>query len=189
MEIKFNNAFEFKIALEAGKIETPQFVHLKEYENKQSEISNYLINLGVHYGQTLQRDFAMFNFISLNDYNIPTQLQYVANVAYEEVFDSLQANTDKNRDNHTPASRRNLDMYDFITPNIKMHKRTGELYLVGMIISKKIITPGIYKERNSKDKTLVKNILTKNFASHKYRQYFLSKITSITINGNKMSVE
>ncbi len=189
MEIKFNNAFEFLIALEAGKIELPQFVALHNYENKQGAVSNYLLNLGVHYGRTLERDLVMFNFLSINDYDIPANLQYVAQEAYDEVHHSLMSNTDKNIDNHTPMSRIKIEEYDHPSANIKVHKQTGVIYLTGMIVSKKVLVEGEYKERQSKDKTKVKNILTKNFSSNNYRQFFIHKITSIKINGKHMTIE
>ena len=188
MEITFKNVEEFKIALEAGKIKTPQFISIRNYENQKHEVSNYLLNLGVHYGRVLQKDLAVFNFMNPSDFVLPERLEYIRNEAYEEALSSLTANTDKNVDNRTPASRRNLENFETVTPNIKVLKRTGEMYLVGMIIRKTLITPGVYKERKSKDMTIAKAIMTKHFESNNYRMFFLSKITSIKINGVNMVI-
>ena len=120
--IKFNNLQEFLIALEAGKIETPQFVSLRRYKNKNGEVSNYLINLGTHYGKTLQEDLATLNFLTADDFNFPAVAEPLKYDAYDNVHATLTANTDKNKNNHTPASLRNSELYKTITPNIKKHK-------------------------------------------------------------------
>ena len=176
MEIKFNNSFEFKIALEAGKITTPKFINLVNYKSKNEEVADHLLNLGVHYGKTLEKDLTRFSFLSIEDFNISDELMPYANEAYNEKLESLQANTDKNRDNHTPASRRNLDLYETITPNIKMHKENGNLYLVGFSVRKTVKVPGVYKKVNHKPKTLVKMEMDKALSSPKYRMYFLNQI-------------
>jgi hypothetical protein len=188
MSIKFNNTHEFKVALEAGKIETPRFVNISHYENDNNEIASHLVNLGIHYGKALYDDYVLFSFMSIDDFDIPDELKYIAPKAYSEKINSLRKNSDTNRDNHTMASRRNLEMYETITPNIKRHKETGALYLVGLTVRKKVHTPGVYRNRKHQDKTKVKMIFDKVLRTSKYRMYHLEKIHSITINGNRMTI-
>jgi hypothetical protein len=192
-EIKFKNVHEFKLAIEAGKITTPQFVSIRQYETNQGEIANYLINLGQHYGKSLMADFALLCFLSPEDFDVPSEYESSRPEAYDELYTSMCANVDENKNNHTPASRAQSDLYITITPNIKMHKETGELYLNGFLIRKKVIQPAPPQPpKRSRKKNPVKQakkFMTSIFKTSKYRTFKVSKITNIKINGNELILE
>ena len=136
-------------------------------------------------------DLVTLQFLSTDDFNFgnDTEAYELRNEAYNILVEKLIKNTDKNVNNRTPASRRNLELYEYITPNIKMHKETGELYLVGMVIRKTVVEPIERKPKNSKPLTRAKDTITRIYKSGKIRQFFLSKITSIKINGNELIIE
>jgi hypothetical protein len=189
MEIKFDNINEFKAALEAGKITKPRFVSIRNYQNKNDEVSNYLINLGINYKDLQREDLALLSFLSSEDFNFPTIAQPFANDAYNELIESLIKNIDKDIENHTTMSKAQLDTYTTIAPNVKIHNETEEIYITGYIIRKTIITPGNYKARNKRPKTIAKDTIRKVFKASQYRQFILKKIGTIRLNGLELIIE
>jgi hypothetical protein len=194
MEIKFNNLHELKIAIEASKIEIPQFTSIREYENDYGQVSNYLVNLGQHYGKTLMADFTLLKFLSPEDFSrVPDQYKPYRGDAYNELLTSMRANTDKNKDNHTPASKAQTDAYEFITPNVKVHKVNEQVYITGFIIRKTILqeAPPQPPKRTRKKNPVkqAKKYMQQEFRTSTYRTFKLSKIKSIKINGQELILE
>lgn len=189
MEITFNNLTELTIAFEAGKIETPQFVSIREYTNKLNETSNYLINLGTNYHNAKLADNALLHFLDADDFEVADEIKPFMNQALEALRDASTKNLSNNIEDHTIMSKAQIDMYETLLPNIKIHKEKEIIYLFGMQIKKTVITPGEYKTVKSRPLTIAKNAIRKQFATGKYRQFYLSEIKNIKINGKEIIFE
>jgi hypothetical protein len=189
MEFTFNNAEELRAAFEAGKIEHPRFVSIRNYENKQGEIANYLINLGVSYEHLLQEDLIVLSFLSPQDFDFPANVEPHSSDAYDELIKSLEKNVSNDKSEHTKMSQVQSDTYSKLVPNVKYHNETGQIYIVGLLVKKTIIRPGNYKQVNSRPKTIAKNIMRKTLKSTKYRQFILSNINTMRINGKELILE
>ena len=188
-EIKFNNTDELKVAIELGKIETPRFVSIRHYENKNNEISNYLFNCGVSYKKLLEEDLVIMSFLSPNDFDLNEQEMTVAEQAYNELINSLRKNTSDNIDDHTTMSKAMLNTFEYVAPNIKKHIETGDLYITGLLIKKTVIQAGQYPTRNSRLKTIVKNKMKKIFKTSKYRTFILKNVDTIRLNGKEIIID
>lgn len=189
MDITFKTVHELKVAVEAGQIEKPTFISIRNYTNKHGEVSNYLINLGTNYHNAQLTDLAMLQFVTPEAFDIPEDLQEHAQPAYDAILSSARKNASEDKEDRTMMSQAQSDAYDTILPNIKIHKEKETLYLFGMLIRKTVITPGTYPTVNSRPLTKAKNIIRKELATGKYRQFFLEGINNIKINGKELIVE
>ena len=190
MEIKFNNVHELKIAHEAGQIEVPRFVGIRNYCNKRDETSNYLINCGIAYRSLLESDAAFINFVDLAVFDFATNIDdETATTAFDEIRQSINQNISDNIEHHSTMSRVQLELYDTILPNIKVHKQTGVTYLTGYVVNKQIIRAGNYPTVNSRPKTIAKNTIKRQLRTSKYRQFLLHNIGEIRLNGNTLQLQ
>jgi hypothetical protein len=75
---------------------------------------------------------------------------------------------------------------------VKMHIESGKLYLMGFVLSKKVLKKKKdYPVRNSKPETIIKNkLIAKYSRSAKFRQYAISldTIHSVSYKGNKVVI-
>jgi hypothetical protein len=189
MEIKFNNINEFKAALEAGKITSPRFISIRNYENKAGEISNYILNLGIKHIDLIKRDLVFLNFMNHNDFEMPTIAKAHSEIAYEELIKSLEKNSSNNIEEHTTMSQAMINTFTQIAPNVKIHNETGDIYITGYIIRKTVITPGNYPTRNKRAKTIAKDAMRKFFRTSKHRTFILKNITNLRLNGKELVIE
>ena len=190
MEIKFNNVHELKIAHEAGQIEVPRFVGIRNYCNQRDEISNYLINCGIAYRSLLESDAAFINFVDLSVFDFATNIDdETATTAFDEIRQSINQNISDNIEHHSTMSRVQLKLYDTILPNIKVHKQTGVTYLTGYVVNKQIIRAGHYPTVNSRPKTIAKNTIKRQLRTSKYRQFLVHNIGEIRLNGNTLQLQ
>lgn len=189
MDITFKTVHELKVAVEAGQIEKPTFISVRNYTNKHGEVSNYLINLGTNYHNAQLTDLAMLQFVTEDAFDMSDELKPFAKEAYDAILSSARKNASEDMEDHTMMSITQREMYDTILPNIKIHKEKETLYLFGMLIRKTVITPGVYKTVNSRPLTKAKNVIRKELSTGKYRQLFLEGIHNIKINGKELIIE
>jgi len=188
--ITFNNIQELKVAYEAGTITTPQFVSIRNYRNQHGEVSNYLINLGVSYKKVVERDLMLMQFVDVNSFEFDSNIpQNVRERAFNELLESLSANSKDSIDQHTNASSSQIELYNKVIQNVKQHIHNEMLYLHGMLIKKTVVTPGEYPQRNKRILTRAKDTIRRVLSTSKYRHFFLSNITNIKINGKELILE
>jgi hypothetical protein len=148
------------------------FVSVKGYENKQNEISNQLINVGVSYENAKAKDVETLANLDVTtlDTDIDTKLLIEAKVA---LIKSLIA-PDKAR------SEGQKNGYETLAKGIRVHKETRKLLVYGYIVSKDVIQKGTYKKVNSRPLTIAKNYLRKHYMkSAKFRQFYIEMSDSI----------
>lgn len=161
-----------------------RFVAFKGYENKQGEISNITVNIGVSYDNAKERDTEKLrnadNFAHLKFEGVA-----VASCAEQARIALLEANIKPS----VEKSQAQKDAYEVIIPKIlKVHKETGTLFVFGFVHAKEVVKEGVYKEVNSSNLTIAKNIIRKALDAPKYRQYDIEKIGMVRINGETIEL-
>ena len=148
------------------------FVSVKGYENKQNEISNQLINVGVSYENAKAKDVETLANLDVTtlDTDIDTKLLIEAKVALiKSLITPNQARSQAQKDN-----------YETISEGIRVHKETRKLLVYGYIVSKEVVQKGTYKKVNSRPLTIAKNYLRKHYMkSAKFRQFYIEMSDSI----------
>jgi hypothetical protein len=156
-----------------------KFVAFKGYENKQGEISDITVNIGVSYGNAKERDTEKLRNAS-NFSHLKFEGLTVASYAEQARIALLEANIMPS----VTKSQAQKDAYEVIVPNIlKVHKETGALFVFGFVHSKTVVKEGEYKAVNSSPLTIAKNVIKKALDASKYRQYDIQKIGMVRING------
>lgn len=154
----------------------PTFVSVKGYENKQGEISNYVINLGFDYGKMVDRDIQKLENASFED-----ELLEKARV-------TLLKRLLKNKDPKTQSnqSKGQQDAYYNPCKGLKFHIESGTFYFFGQKIRKKVLRAVEYKPKNSRPLTIAQNKVKKelNLSSHKLRQFKVQKCLNVVFRGD-----
>lgn len=166
---------------EAAKVGTAKFVHVRNYKNQQGEVSNYLINLGMSFSEQRQKDVIKLLAVSYEG---------TKEIARRELLASKDDNTkDETR---TVASQAQIDAYETLCNNVRIHKATFELHLSAFLVKKTVIEAIQYKTVNSAEKTLAKKAIEKelDLATAKYRTFKFSNMdqTVISINGDQIEI-
>ncbi len=156
------------------------FVHVKNYKNKQNEVSNNLINVGMSYENAKVKDIEFLE-------NLPTDLTFKSTPELiEEARKTLIAAfiaPDKAR------SEGQIDAYERIINGLKVHKETGVLYLYGYRQKKEVIAAGEAKKPvNSAPLTIAKDELRKHLRTGKFTQYALEVGNDIKANGETLEL-
>lgn len=164
----------FDLLMNLAKARGTQFISVRGYENKEGEISNYVLNLGSKYENAKKKDIAKLE-AKLAKGNFESELQ---KQAIEELLASLK-NPNEN------MSKGQTDSYVTIEgfPMLRKHVVTNDLYIFGQKISKKVVVPVEYKPVNSRPLTIEKNKVRKELSTSKLRLIKLGKEDQIAING------
>lgn len=141
-------------------VKSARFVSINGYENKNGEISNYVINLNVSLEKLKERDINLLQSLELDG---------VSETARQELLDSFIKN--RSKETATNQSKGQIDAYTHLSKNIKFHNTTREVFITGMLVQKYIIKKGTYKEVKSAEKTIAKNKIKKHLRSAKYRTF------------------
>ena len=157
----------------------PTFVAIQGYTNDSAgETANYVINVGVSYEKARERTIT-----KLNDYLALPGLTDMYQLAASELLNSAVKNA--NPETATAASIAQKDAYTHLGRNIKIHKETGDLFLTGFVVGKKVLVAGTYKEVKSAEKTIAKKKIAKDLKlpTDKRRNFKFTKLVSVKMQG------
>jgi hypothetical protein len=176
------------LVLTAKTIKGTSFVGIRNYENKQLEISNQTILVGITYENCLVHDF---NALKESKETVFAELSKkypiaLIELAFAKVYDSLEKRLssedvkEKLRlENDTTIARSDaqINAYTRISKGIKIHKESDKLHVFGLVIKKTVIKAIEYKKVNSSDLTIAQNIIKKlcNFKQNKYHTFIFDK--------------
>lgn len=141
---------------------------VKEYTNNWNEISNFGIVFHIDYEEALRRSHKKVSTYVATD--------ILHKEAKRLVLSSLTSRLDAFR---VPLEERDHPYVHFKDANgayikgIKAHQETGDLYLFGLLVSKKILVPAKYKPTNSSQLTLAKDRIENGTPVSKFRQFKL----------------
>ena len=171
------------------------FIAIKNYSNKYGEIADLVVNANVSIHNAKEKDLQTLKSLTDKD------LQDIANetslpletlqVALAEMIASAEKNLSADMNEHTNQSKAQAEAYIHLTPSVKMHKDTMNVFVSGFINNKKVIVEGEYPQRKKREKTLCKDAIGKHVGlrMNKYRQYNIGNIDQINITGETLTLK
>ncbi len=177
-----------KLVVTAKTIKGTSFVGVRDYENKQGEVSNYTINAGISYLNVLKHDYQSLIDKQADVYAVLNKNYPIAVIdeAYKQVLTSLEKRLsdeetkDKLRAEGVKTiaqSDAQINAYVNIAKGVKLHKDTLQLHVFGLVVKKTVLVPTEYKATKSRELTIVKNKIEKlcDFKQSKYRTFIFNK--------------
>jgi hypothetical protein len=156
------------------------FLTLKGYRNEASEIADFSIAFHMSYRSALEKSKAILQGLALS------------NDLEKQARDELIASFDKSLTNmaQTPIEeiddgyQRFFDEEGSYIKGVKLHVATDTLHLYGLVVHKRVMMPGMYKQTNRKPLTIAKDKLRYLTPCGKFRSF---KITPSNVD--RISVE
>ncbi len=146
------------------------------------ELAKVTIVLGASTESLYKRDLAALEIIH------PT-LTGLELEACAKIMASRRESLEKGIGNNSAYTNADTYVYPVGLSGIRVHKETGALYVNGLIVDKKVIEPGTYKEVKSRPLTLARNAIEKNLPSSKYRMYTLPNVLRAALNGEVLEFD
>ena len=183
---------DVKIIVAVKNIRGTSFVGVRNYANKEGEISNQTFLVGITYENVLKADFdalKAFNVETLAGEKLPLQ---VLTEAYNELILSLEKRLSNpetkaallaENDPTMVRSKAQVDAYDTICKGVRA--KDGILYVYGLMVRKTVLQPIEYKPTNSSLKTVAKNAIKKaaNLKELKFKNFKLGEKETLKITG------
>ena len=177
-----------KLLVAAKTIKGTSFIGIRNYENKQGEISNQTIIAGITYENCLINDFKVLRenkdkVFDILQKNYSTEL---VETAYNNVYVSLEKRLSSDEvkealrqqnDKTIGLSDAQKDAYIHLTKGVKLHIETMQIHVFGLVVKKTVIKPIEYKETKSRELTIIQNKIKKvcEFKQDKYRNFIFEK--------------
>lgn len=160
------------------------FVSVKNYTNKQGEVSNNLINIGIKYENAKKKDIAFLNELNIEkavkEFGLKSELSLLEQAKKDLMVAFIKP--DQNR------SQGQINAYTTIFEGVKVHNETGVLYIYGYREKKEVLVKGEYKSVNSSALTIAKNELRSLLKTNKYTQYALEVGNTLKLNGETLEL-
>jgi hypothetical protein len=152
---------------ELGKLRSSStFLTLKGYRNEHGEVADYSIVFNMSYKNALTKSLmTLESFIPNNANEVKARL---------ELIESFKTSLSKPVYPVEEPDETYSKFYDDDgTPikGVKLHNESDTLYLYGLIVHKKVIMQGSYKEKNKRELTIAKDKLRKLTPLGKFRQF------------------
>jgi len=177
-----------QLILAAKTIKGTSFIGIRNYANKQGEVSNQTIIAGITYENCLINDFKVLQESKDKVFGI-LQKDYsteLVETAYNNVYVSLEKRLSSDEvkealrqqnDKTIGLSDAQKDAYIHLTKGVKLHIETMQIHVFGLVVKKTVIKPIEYKETKSRDLTLAQNKIKKlcEFKQDKYRNFIFDK--------------
>jgi hypothetical protein len=158
------------------------FFGLRNYQNKQLETSNYLINLGIDYEDQKNKDIQYLRTLDITKQTFNSPLTLIEQ-ARQELINSFIA-PDENRSN----GQKNA--FTHICKGLKIHNESGLLYIYGYLVNKTVITKGEPKKAvNSRPLTIAKDELRKELKTGKFVSFIVSVGNTIKVSGETLEID
>lgn len=171
------------------------FVSINNYLAKTSgEVANHTVNINVSVKNAKLNDLQTLKNCTESDLNNISKLSNlsldVLKTALAEMLTSAEKNLSEKIEDRTAQSQAQTDTYFHITPAIKIHKDTFDIYIFGQTIKKDVLVSGEFKTVNSSAKTLAKKAITKHLdlRAGKFREYCLGNIDTLKIAGTTFQI-
>ena len=172
-------------------IKGTSFVGVREYQNKEGEVSNQTFLVGFDYENMLKNDLAKLKSFDLAKLGESVNKE-VAQKALTELIESLEKrlSSDENKakllsegDKTMILSEAQKNAYIHICKGLKM--QNDDLYIYGLMARKTVIKPTIYLPENNRPKTIAKRLIEKtaDVTSRKYKMFKLGSKETLQIQG------
>jgi hypothetical protein len=172
-------------------IKGTSFVGVKNYENKEGEVSNQTFVVGIDYENLLKNDYDKLLAFDVSTLKTNIDAEIVKE-AYTELLDSLRKRLADEQtkakllakgDKTIVASQAQKDAYIHLCKGLKT--QDNSLYIYGLMVRKQVIKAIEYKKVNSFAKTIAKNLIKKaaDLRETKYKMFKLGKLEELKIAG------
>jgi len=172
-------------------IKGTSFVGVRNYSNKEGEISNQTFIVGINYNNLLKNDLLKLQQFDINTLKTSIDIETLK-TALNELISSLETRllSEENKaqllsegNSTLNRSKGQQDAYIHLAKGLKL--QDNNLYIYGLMVRKQIIQPIEYKQVKSNDKTIAKNIIKKgaNLQETKYKQFKLGNLETLKISG------
>ena len=159
------------------------FVSL-QYRNKEGELSKRLLNVGAKYDNAVKKDIETLN----------AGVEYVPSEKYTRA-DWDMALTEKKKSLVQPdETRSNAQVNAYLIMNdngtVKYNYEKQEFYLFAKSEKKEVLEAGVYKQVNSRPKTIAKKAIEGMMKSTKFRTFIIKKIAhQVKINREVIEID
>ena len=178
------------------EVKSASIVAIKKYENSKGEIADVRVNININTHKHKVEDCAKLKAIT------PAELETFAKkkgypvdvmeTALAEMIVSADKNLSENKEDRTKQSIAQAETYIHLTPSLKMHKKTMDVYVTGFFVSKDTIhVEGEYGDDTRRIKTKCKDAIKKEFnlRMRLYRPYKVGNMEKINITGETVNME
>ena len=170
------------IASQAGLARFASFTYCS---TSTGEVARYTLQLGFSYRNVLQKSIMELEVDKQIMSDLPRQ-------AADEILASLNASLSGTQTKYTKK-----DIYEDYkvdgktVQGLKINKNDSSLKIFGLITSKVQITPPVtpYKKHNSAPLTIQKNLITKDLAIGRFREFALDNLVVAKLNGETLVLE
>lgn len=174
-----------------------RFISVPNYsrDGGEGETADYLLNVGVDLGTAKQLDAQFLENHVLSEEDIQDfafqcdmeDCHEAAGALLIEAQEALHTALVKPSTASKNRSEAQSEAYRPITNGLKFHKETGNIYIYGFSVAKKVKEEGAKKEDRRKPLTKAKDFLRKKYMkSPKYRTLALEKIEAVKMNGETL---
>lgn len=171
------------------------FVKVKGYENRNGEVSDYIINAGMSYEDAVESDLEFLEkwnptkgdikefheILTKSDKHHKTKTPEELLVeAKEALISGLKKDTTESKN----RSEAQLNAYRQVGPATKEHVETGDVHLKGLLVERVVVKEGPPKKSvNSGAPVRAKNFIKKNYLkTGSIAQFKLNQLTEAGIS-------
>lgn len=154
-----------------------RFASLTYTSKSANETARYNVLLGFDYLASVRASLTELTSKRAN-------LSGIDAIAADELLKSFQKTLDGTQDGYTKA-----ETYQGTSvPGLKINTVDNSLQLFGLVESKVVIIPGVYKTVNSAAKTIAKDALRRTLSIGKFKEFALDSgcIHSARVNGERI---
>lgn len=164
------------------------------YTNKFGEVAKRVIQINTIYENALKKDLEIVpnvEYVENDKYDkatfITAQAELLKSIKLSLGIDDGSANKE-DKTKHENRSKGQTDAYVKIAPNVKYNIENGQIHIFAKEVRKTVIVEGVYPETKKQKKTMAKDDIKKHLKSSKYRNYIVTEIQSIKLNGDTIEI-
>jgi hypothetical protein len=171
-----------------------ELVGIRNYTNKNGEVSNQTLNVGVDVLKAKESDLKALQSLSIDSLYVIADSKKIdrkiADKALAELLLSGTKNVSKELENRTLASQSQTNAYTYINKGMKVLISEGILFVSGFSHQKTVLVEGVYPTVNKQAKTIIKDAIKKalDFKMNNYRTFTFKDAKSYKINKNELVV-
>jgi hypothetical protein len=159
------------------------FVAIRGYRNDKGEVSDYVINVGINHNKVLVGDLNRLPKIKAEHFLLYSE-KYGDNIALQ-AFNEKQISIEKSLAGTNVHANGQIEAYAYIGQGVKVHLETGDIFITGYLVSKKVHVKGVYPTVKSRPLTLCKKAIDKHLKANKCRVFKISfdKLAEVQTGG------
>lgn len=161
------------------------FLSIMGYRNASSEVANYSINFNIDYKNALKNSITYLNkYVATSDLEEKARIELISGFKK-----SLLKSPEELAKTDSTHYEQFVNADNQVIKGLKLHKKSNEVHLFGLVVHKKVLMPGSYKEKNYGDEyAKVKDQLRAKTSVGKFRQFKINADQVNKVSVNKISI-